>query len=116
MASRASSTATSTRRRTSSSAATRSIQKRTAPCRRACHQQPPAANAGELAKRAARAERQAVVATADEAVARAELELARAVAAQKPMAQQKLTAARNALAAACKAAETPGNAFTPLRG
>jgi hypothetical protein len=70
----------------------------------------------DLARQAALAEREAAVARADEALARAEADLLLADGAKKVEAEKKRTAAREALAAARKAQETPGDAYTPLRG
>lgn len=74
--------------------------------------QPMSAKAKELARIAARAEKQAALATAEEAVAQAKFEKA----AKKPDAEKKLTAAKTALTQAQKALETPGEVYTPLRG
>jgi hypothetical protein len=68
------------------------------------------------AKAAALAEKQAAVASAEEALARAELELLQADAAKKAAAEQKRNAARTAADAAKKALQSPGEAYTPLRG
>jgi hypothetical protein len=83
---------------------------------RARAQQPPAADAPELARRAVLAERQAAVARADEELARAELDLFKADATKKAEATKKRDAARAALTAARKAAASPGEDYTPLRG
>src|SRR5206468_1486678 len=72
--------------------------------------------AKELSSAAARAEKQAALAAAEEALARADLEVLRAAPAQKAAAQQKTKAAGDAVAAARKALENPGEAYTPLRG
>jgi hypothetical protein len=69
-----------------------------------------------LAREAARAERRQAVAAAEEAVARAELEAARAPDASKAGPRVKLSAAQDALAKAEKALEAPGERYTPLRG
>jgi hypothetical protein len=81
---------------------------------RARSQQPPAANAKELARVAARVEKQAALAKAEEDVARAELETLRP--GKKAEADKKLAAARQVLAAAKQALESPGEAYTPLKG
>lgn len=75
----------------------------------------------EPAKAAAavRAERAATVAKARHAVADAELRLARAAAAQKPVVQKQLVTARASLDMAVKTVATPPQAtdkFTPLAG
>jgi DNA-binding GntR family transcriptional regulator len=75
----------------------------------------------EPAKAAAavRAERTATVAEARHAVADAELRLARAAAAQKPVVQKQLVTARASLDTAVKTVATPPQAtdkFTPLAG
>lgn len=73
----------------------------------------------DLAKQleeAARAERFSAVAKADEDVSRAELEAIRAPTDKKPEADKKLAAAKEALVAARKAAETPGQSYTSLMG
>lgn len=70
----------------------------------------------DLARKAALAERAVNVAKADEALARAELEVLQAIPAKKAEAEKKRTAARAALAAARKALDAPGETFTPLRG
>jgi hypothetical protein len=72
------------------------------------------ARAREPARRAARAECRLAVARAEEAVARAEWE--RLTVRNKAEADKKLAAARQALAAASKLAEAPGERYTPLRG
>ena len=68
------------------------------------------------AQNAALAEKQFAVARAEEAVARTELDLLQADAGKKADAEKKRTAARDALAAARKALEMPGELYTPLRG
>jgi hypothetical protein len=83
---------------------------------RARHSQPVPANAKELASKAARAERQAALARAEEVVARAEREAANATDRTKAAVTKKLAASQAALAAARKAAEAPGDGYTPLRG
>jgi hypothetical protein len=83
---------------------------------RARLQQPPAENARELAQQAAAAERRAVLAQAEADLARAELELSRADAKQKAVAEKKWTSAREAVERARKALDSPGEAYTPLRG
>jgi len=74
---------------------------------------PPAADAKERARVAARAERQLTVAMAEEALARAEATLA---GTKKADDQKKLVSAREALAKARKELEAPGENYTPLRG
>jgi hypothetical protein len=83
---------------------------------KARYQQPPAADAGSLARQAALAERRAAVARAEEDLARAELEVLQAEPAKKPEAEKKRATAVDALAKARKAAEAPGETYTPLRG
>jgi hypothetical protein len=78
-------------------------------------QQPPA-DAHNLMKAAALAEKRAALAAAEENLARAESELLGADAAKKPLAETKRKAAADAVTAAKKAAESPGEAYTPLRG
>jgi hypothetical protein len=65
---------------------------------------------------AARAERLSAVAKADEEVSRAELEAIRATADKKADADKKLASSKEALAAARKAAEIPGQSYTSLMG
>ncbi len=68
------------------------------------------------AKKAAKAEKDSAVANAELAVARADVELLAAVPAAKPAAEMKKKAADTALVAAKKAAENPGEAYTPIPG
>ena len=77
---------------------------------------PPAADAADLARRAARAERQVALNRAAEAVARSELDLANADDKKKPELQKKLLAARDLLTKAQKTLDAPGDTYTPLRG
>jgi hypothetical protein len=79
---------------------------------RAKFRQPPDGDVKELAKAAARADTQAAVAAAEEALARAELAEAQKVADSA----KKLAAAKDALAKAKKDLENPGEVYTPLRG
>jgi len=83
---------------------------------RARHQQPAAPDAQNLVRSAALAEKQAGLASAEENLARAEWELLGADAAKKAPAEAKRNSARDAVAAAKKALEAPGEAYTPLRG
>jgi hypothetical protein len=83
---------------------------------RARYAQPPAANAKELASKAARIEKQMALARAEEAVARAELEVVRGADRTKGESVKKLAASRSAVAAAHKALETPGESYNSLRG
>jgi len=83
---------------------------------RARYQQPPTANARELARLAAQAERQETVATGEESLARAELEVLRAADAGKTAATKKRDAARSALAQARKTLASKGDTYTSLRG
>ncbi len=79
---------------------------------RARFQQPPAADAKELARAAARLEKQTAVAAAEESLARSEVE----VAARKPDAAKKLAAAKDVVTKAKKELESPGETYTSLRG
>jgi hypothetical protein len=79
---------------------------------RARFAQPQAANVKELAGKAARAERLLAVAKAEEAIARAERE----VSVDRTKGPARLAAGQVALAAARKAAESPGENYTSLRG
>jgi mono/diheme cytochrome c family protein len=83
---------------------------------RARWQVPPAADAHDLARWAALAERRAQAAGADEALARAELAVLQAAPAARTAALEKRNAARQARAQARKALENPGETYTPLRG
>jgi hypothetical protein len=83
---------------------------------RAKYQQPPAADAPTLAQLAALAEKWAGLASAEESLARAEWELLGIDAGKKAAAEAKRNAARDVVAAAKKALEAPGEAYTPLRG
>ena len=83
---------------------------------RARYRQPPAADAKALAQQAARAERQYAVATAEEALARAELEQAQAADAKKAETGKKLGTAKEALAKARRELDTPGEKYSSLRG
>jgi hypothetical protein len=78
--------------------------------------EPPASDAAALTRQAANTERKLAIARADEQVARAALEVCRAEPAKKAEADKKLTAARDDLAKAQKAAESSGDAYTQLRG
>jgi len=68
------------------------------------------------AKAAAQAEKLHAVLAAELALAQADAELKRTAPAAKPAAEQKRKAAETVLTAAKKAAETPGEAYTPLPG
>jgi len=70
----------------------------------------------DLARAAVIAEREANIAKADEALARAELEWTTAEMPKKADAEKKRNTARDALAAARKMLDAPGEAYTPLRG
>jgi hypothetical protein len=83
---------------------------------RASLQQPPSPDFATLAQLAALAEKRSSLAWAEEALARAEYDLLGAEAAKKPAAEAKRKAALDAVAAAKKALEAPGEAYTPLRG
>jgi hypothetical protein len=83
---------------------------------RARFRQPPGLHARELARQAARAERQLEALRAEENLARAGLELFRAAPAGKPAVQAQIAAARAALAKARQALENPGAVYRPLRG
>lgn len=75
-----------------------------------------AANAKDLARQAATADKQAAAAKADEDLARAELDWLRAEPAKKAEMDKKRTASRTALEAARKALASPGETYTGLRG
>jgi len=83
---------------------------------RARSQQPPDTKAKELAIIAARREREAAVAKAEEDLTRAELALLKADAPHKEAERGKRDTAKTALATAKKALESPGEEYTPLRG
>jgi Protein of unknown function (DUF1549) len=83
---------------------------------RARYQQPPASDAGELARKAAAEERQAALAQAEENLARAELELLQAAADKRANVEKQRNAARDAVAAAREALVAPGDTYTSLRG
>ena len=68
------------------------------------------------AKLAAKAEKLVTVATADLALAQADAAVRAAAPAGKPAAEQKRKAAEAALTAARKAAENPGETYTPFPG
>lgn len=76
----------------------------------------PAANVAELAQAAAATERSVAVATAEEAVSRAELEFAKAAEEKKADADKKLTEARTALESATQRATEVSEEYTPLPG
>ncbi len=69
-----------------------------------------------LSQAAAQAEKAAAVAQADEAISQTELELLKTAPDKKVDAEKKVAAARTALETAQKAAETPGETYTPLVG
>lgn len=94
---------------------TGSLKARTA-ADRAKIEKPLTANAPELARQAAKEEKQAVLAKADEDLARAEWEYLRAPEAKKTEADAKRKAAATAQAQAKKALENPGETYTSLRG
>jgi len=79
-------------------------------------QSPPAADAQDLARQAARAERLTAVARADEELARAELELLKAAAAKKAEADKKCGAAREAWPGPGRRSRSRPRLYTPLRG
>ena len=83
---------------------------------RARHMEPGSEATAMLITSAARSERAIALAKADEAVSRAVLDLLKATVAQKPAAQKKLESAQNALIAAQKAMEQPGQTFASLAG
>jgi mono/diheme cytochrome c family protein len=83
---------------------------------RAKSEQPNASDAHTLAQLAALAEKRAGLASAEENLARAEWELLAADAAKKAAAETKRKTAQDTVAAAKKALEAPGEAYTPLRG
>jgi mono/diheme cytochrome c family protein len=70
----------------------------------------------EDAKLAAKAEKLAAVATAEHALVLADAAVKAAAPAGKPATEQKRKAADAALTAARKAAENPGEAYTPIPG
>jgi mono/diheme cytochrome c family protein len=70
----------------------------------------------EAAKAAYRAEQAVAVAQAELSLAQAEAELAKANDKTRPGVEKKRATAQAALAAAKKKAETPGTAYTSLRG
>jgi hypothetical protein len=79
-------------------------------------QQPPAANAKELAQQAARAERVLVALRAEETLARAELDVLRADDKKRGEVEKQLAAARDAAKKARAAVNAPSETYTPLRG
>ena len=83
---------------------------------RARCQQPPAVNARELARQAARAQRRAAFVRAEAELTRASHDLARAKAPQRAALEKKLTAAQAAVEQALKALDVPGESYTSLRG
>jgi hypothetical protein len=83
---------------------------------RARYQQPPAENAIELARQAARAERVVAVAKSAEDVAKLELDVVRAATDKKADLESKLAAARTALEAALKAIDEPSESYTSIQG
>ena len=78
--------------------------------------QPPADNALDHARAAAREERRAVVAKAEEELVRTEFDLLRAPADKKVEAEKKRSAAQAALDAARSKLDEQGESFTSLRG
>ncbi len=84
---------------------------------RAKYARPPLPDvAGLLGKAAAKAEKQAALAKAEADLAWTEVELLRAAPAQKAAAGKNRDTAAAALANAKKAAEHPGDSYTPPRG
>jgi hypothetical protein len=83
---------------------------------RARQQKPPSSDVPTLAQLAALAEKRAGLASAEEYLARAEYVLLGADAAKRPAAEAKRKANLDAVAAARKALEAPGETYTPLRG
>jgi hypothetical protein len=79
-------------------------------------QQPPATNAAELASAAVAAERAVTLAAAEETVARAELELAKAPDDKRAEVEKKLAEARGALDTARQQVTESGEGYTPLAG
>jgi hypothetical protein len=75
-----------------------------------------AADASTLAKAAAKAEKQFALLKAEEDLAKAELELVQAATPQKPAVEKKRDTAKNAIVAAKKALENPGETYTVPRG
>ncbi len=76
----------------------------------------PPPHARNLARVAAAAEKQVAVAVAEEALARAELDLLQADAGKKAEAEKKRNTARDVASSTRKALEAPGELYTPLRG
>jgi len=79
-------------------------------------QEPRTSGADDLVRTAALCERKYEHAKAEEALAKGELELLKAEANKKAEAEKKVTAAREAVAKAAKAVESPGEEYTPFRG
>ena len=77
---------------------------------------PSPADAKELARAAAKAEKLGEVFRLEEELARAELEQARTDPAKKPDTEKKIATAKSALDLARKAAETPSESFTAPKG
>jgi hypothetical protein len=80
---------------------------------------PPVANAGELARAAARLEKQAAVADLELKVANFDLGLQKSAAGgpmMTPQAAKEGAALKEKLAAARKALDAPGDTYTPLHG
>lgn len=87
-----------------------------AAAQRAVAEGKPTEERAELAREAARRERLLAVAQKEQALASAQAAHDRAEDAKKPELAKKVTEATNALEAARKALENPGDAFTPLYG
>jgi mono/diheme cytochrome c family protein len=83
---------------------------------RARHQQPPPDRLPALVAEAARLEKVAAAAKADEEASRAEFELLGADPKMKDAAVKKFEAAKAALESTRRAFATPGESYTPLQG
>lgn len=83
---------------------------------RARHLSPPVPDSHKLARQAVLAERKLALARAEETLALAERNLLAATPALKAEAEKKKAAASTAVVAARKVIDTPGEAYTPLRG
>lgn len=83
---------------------------------RARYHSPPESNARELAQHAARADRTAALARAEVTLARAEIDLLQADPTKKSETEKKRKAAHDAVIAARKALDSPGETYTSLRG
>lgn len=80
------------------------------------YQEPAATNAKDLARAAARLERQLAIALAEQSVAQAQFDLAQGPGTKQAPTAKKLAAARDALAKAKKDAQIQGETYSSLRG